>query len=210
MQQLQRATRVGQDLVATAGYVGSAPNCTGHAISAPDPGPGAVDPRAAVCGATCRCHGDHVAREFGQLIFLIPQATIEKRFSSGFISSELDLGALVRQLGGDGGNNGPIPQNPKDRRADWAPVPTATLATASALPPPTGSVRTRPQVCEIRRCRGLLDRRMGNRRACGAPKRAAVHRAGVGLAFEHQRGKPGQSSYRSESLSFEPEHWPLV
>jgi hypothetical protein len=201
-----------KDLVATAGYVGSAGAKLYWArnLNLPDPGPGAVDPRRPYAAQLAGVTGITWLESSANSFFSSLQATIEKRFSSGFYFSKLDLGALVRQLWRGWRQqraDTAEPERSPGRLGQFQQRHSPPRQPCLHLPAP---VRTRPQVCEIRRCRGLLDRRMGNRRACGAPKRAAVHRAGVGLAFEHQRGKPGQSSYRSESLSFEPVHWPLV
>jgi hypothetical protein len=49
------------------------------------------------------------------------QTTLEKRFSSGFyFLGNWTWAHSLDNFGGDGGNNGPIPQDPKNRRADWA------------------------------------------------------------------------------------------
>jgi hypothetical protein len=49
------------------------------------------------------------------------QTTLEKRFSSGFyFLGNWTWAHSLDNFGGDGGANGPLPQDPKNRRADWA------------------------------------------------------------------------------------------
>jgi hypothetical protein len=49
------------------------------------------------------------------------QVAFEKRFSKGFyMLANWTYAHGLDNTGGDGGANGPIPQNPRDRDADWA------------------------------------------------------------------------------------------
>jgi hypothetical protein len=49
------------------------------------------------------------------------QASIEKRLSKGFyLLANWTFAHGFDNIGGDGGSNGPIPQDPTNRRADWA------------------------------------------------------------------------------------------
>src|SRR5258708_39097082 len=49
------------------------------------------------------------------------KTTFEKRFSHGFyLLSNWTWSHGLDNVGGDGGANGPVPQDPHNRRADWA------------------------------------------------------------------------------------------
>jgi hypothetical protein len=49
------------------------------------------------------------------------QASVEKRFGKGlYLLSNWTWAHGLDNVGGDGGANGPIPQDPANRRADWA------------------------------------------------------------------------------------------
>jgi hypothetical protein len=105
------------------GFVGSAGAKLYWArnINQPDPGPGAVDPRrpffAQLPGVTGITWLESSANSF----FSSMQTTLEKRFSSGFyFLGNWTWSHSLDNFGGDGGNNGPIPQDPRNRRADWA------------------------------------------------------------------------------------------
>src|SRR5258708_36474238 len=49
------------------------------------------------------------------------KTTFEKRFSHGFyLLSNWTWSHGLDNVGGDGGANGPVPQDPHNRRADWS------------------------------------------------------------------------------------------
>ncbi|MBM3785576.1 MAG: hypothetical protein FJW30_14525 [Acidobacteria bacterium] len=57
----------------------------------------------------------------GNSFFSSLQTTFEKRFSKGFyLLSNWTWSHGLDNVGGDGGANGPVPQDPRNRRADWA------------------------------------------------------------------------------------------
>jgi len=115
---------LGKQLVATVGFVGSAGAKLYWArnINQPDPGPGAaVDPRrpyaSLLPGVTSITWLESSANSF----FSSMQATLEKRFGNGFyFLGNWTWAHSLDNFGGDGGANGPLPQDPRNRRADWA------------------------------------------------------------------------------------------
>ena len=114
---------LGKDLVATMGFVGSAGAKLYWArnINLPDPGPGAVDPRRPYATLLPGVTGITWLESSANSSFSSMQMTLEKRFSAGFyFLGNWTWAHSLDNFGGDGGNNGPIPQNPKNRRADWA------------------------------------------------------------------------------------------
>ena len=110
--------------MATLGFVGSAGAKLYWArnINLPDPGPGCGRSAATVLrqrlpGVT----GITWLESSGNSFFSSMQASFEKRFSHGFyFLGNWTWSHSLDNVGGDGGDNGPIPQNPRDRRADWA------------------------------------------------------------------------------------------
>jgi len=115
---------LGKQLVATVGFVGSAGAKLYWArnINQPDPGPGAaVDPRRPYAALLPGVTGITWLESSANSFFSSMQATIEKRFSNGFyFLSNWTWSHSLDNFGGDGGANGPLPQDPRNRRADWA------------------------------------------------------------------------------------------
>ena len=112
-----------RDMVATVGYVGSAGAKLYWArnINQPDPGPGAVDPRRPYATRLPGVTGITWLESSGNSFFSSLQTTFEKRFSKSFyFLGNWTWSHGLDNVGGDGGANGPIPQDPKNRRADWA------------------------------------------------------------------------------------------
>ena len=111
-------------MVATVGYVGSAGAKLYWArnINLPDPGPGAVDPRRPYAAHASRRHGNHVARKFGELVLLVDADDAREALQQRLLfPRQLDMVALARQLSAaTEARTGPIPQDPRNRRADWA------------------------------------------------------------------------------------------
>ena len=114
---------LGRELVATVGYVGSAGAKLYWArnINQPDPGPGAVDPRRPYAAQLAGVTGITWLESSANSFYSSMQTTIEKRFSSGlYFLGNWTWSHALDNFGGDGGNNGPVPQDPRNRRADWA------------------------------------------------------------------------------------------
>jgi hypothetical protein len=125
MQQFNSSVQreLGVDMVATVGYVGSAGAKLYWArnINQPDPGPGAVDPRRPYATRLAGVTGITWLESSGNSFFSSLQTTFEKRFSKSFyFLGNWTWSHGLDNVGGDGGANGPIPQDPKNRRADWA------------------------------------------------------------------------------------------
>jgi hypothetical protein len=118
---LQR--ELGSNMVATVGMVSSAGAKLYWArnINLPDPGPGAVDPRRPYFSLYPGVTGINWLESSGNSFFSSLQSTFEKRFSGGFyLLGNWTWSHGLDNVGGDGGNNGPVPQDPRNRRADWA------------------------------------------------------------------------------------------
>ena len=111
-------------MVATVGFVGSAGAKLYWArnINQPDPGPGAIDPRRPYFNLYSGRHRHHVARKFGQLVLLVAANHVSKNVSAAAstLLGNWTWSHGLDNVGGDGGANGPIPQDPRNRRADWA------------------------------------------------------------------------------------------
>ncbi len=133
---------VGRDMVATVGYVGSAGAKLYWArnINQPDPGPGAVDPRRPYAAKLPGVTGITWLESSGNSFFSSLQTTFEKRFSRSFyFLGNWTWSHGLDNVGGDGGANGPVPQDPKNRRADWSSSNSdvrhrVNLATSYQLP----------------------------------------------------------------------------
>ncbi len=112
-----------KDTVATVGFVSSAGALLswGRNINQPDPGPGAIDPRrpynSVLPGVTGIAYLESAANSF----YSSMQTSIEKRYSKGlYLLGNWTWSHGLDNVGGDGGANGPLPQDPRNRRADWA------------------------------------------------------------------------------------------
>ncbi len=133
---------LGANMVATVGYVASAGAKLYWArnINLPDPGPGAIDPRRPYYSALPGVTGITWLESSGNSFFSSMQVSFEKRFSHGvYFLGNWTWSHSLDNVGGDGGANGPVPQNPRDRRADWASSNSdvrhrVNLATTYLLP----------------------------------------------------------------------------
>ncbi len=118
---LQR--ELGKDMVATVGLVSSAGAKLYWArnLNLPGPGAGAVDPRRPFAAALPGVTGISWLESSGNSFFSSMQTSFEKRFGHGFyFLGNWTWAHGLDNVGGDGGNNGPIPQDPTNRRGDWA------------------------------------------------------------------------------------------
>ena len=185
---LQR--ELGSDLVATVGFVGSAGAKLYWArnINQPDPGAGAVDPRRPYAAMLPGVTGITWLESSANSFFSSMQTTLEKRFSSGFyFLGNWTWSHSLDNFGGDGGANGPIPQDPRNRRADWASSNSdvrhrVNLASTYLLP--FGPGRRYANSGGVARSHHW---RLGDRRNRGHAERTAVHRHSGRLPVEHGR-----------------------
>ena len=114
---------LGKELVATIGFVGSAGAHLYWArnINQPDPGAGAIDPRRPYAAQLPGVTGITWLESSSNSFFSSMQTTLEKRFSRGFyFLGNWTWSHSLDNFGGDGGAGGPIPQDPRNRRGDWA------------------------------------------------------------------------------------------
>jgi len=133
---------LGRDMVATLGYVGSAGAKLywSRNINLPDPGAGAIDPRRPYAARLPGVTGITWLESSGNSFFSSLQATFEKRFSKSFyFLGNWTWSHGLDNVGGDGGANGPVPQDPRNRRADWGSSNSdvrhrVNLATSYQLP----------------------------------------------------------------------------
>ena len=112
-----------KDLTFTVGFVGSAGAHLSWApnINQPNPGPGAIDPRrqyaAILPGVSAITWLESAENSF----FSSMQTSVEKRMGKGlYLLANWTWAHGFDNIGGDGGVNGPVPQDPTNRRADWA------------------------------------------------------------------------------------------
>lgn len=117
---LQR--EVAANTVVTLGFVSSAGALLSWSrnINQPDPGPGAIDPRRPYAARLPGVTGITWLESSANSFYSSMQLGVEKRFSRGFyLLANWTWAHGLDNVGGDGGVNGPIPQDPANRRADW-------------------------------------------------------------------------------------------
>ncbi|MEJ7608890.1 MAG: hypothetical protein WKF37_22110, partial [Bryobacteraceae bacterium] len=111
------------DTVVTLGFVGSLGRHLTWArpLNQPDPGPGDLNARRPYIGVLPGVSGITWQETSGTSAYTSMQAAFEKRFSKGFFMlANWTYAHGLDNTGGDGGANGPIPQDPRNRDADWA------------------------------------------------------------------------------------------
>ncbi len=111
------------DMVFTLGFVGSLGRHLTWArpLNQPDPGPGDLNARRPYIGILPGVSGITWQETSGTSAYTSMQAAFEKRFSKGFFMlANWTYAHGLDNTGGDGGANGPVPQNPRDRNADWS------------------------------------------------------------------------------------------
>jgi hypothetical protein len=125
MQQLNISAQreIGKDMVMTVGFVGSAGALLSWArnINQPDPGAGAIDPRRPYFRTLPGVTNIAWLESSANSAYSSLQVTFEKRYSKGlYLLSNWTWAHSLDNVGGDGGANGPIPQDPRNRRGDWS------------------------------------------------------------------------------------------
>jgi len=120
---LSAQRELSKDMVVTLGFVGSTGALLSWArnINQPDPGAGAIDPRRPFARQLAGVTGISYLESSANSAYTSMQLSFEKRFSKGlYVLSNWTWAHGLDNVGGDGGNNGPLPQDPRNRRADWA------------------------------------------------------------------------------------------
>jgi hypothetical protein len=110
--------------VVTLGYVGSLGRYLAWArpLNAPDPGPGALDPRRPYINYLPGVANINWLESSGTSEYNSMQVSLERRFDRGFyLLSNWTWAKGFDNAGGDGGAGGPVPQDPLNRDADWGP-----------------------------------------------------------------------------------------
>ena len=110
--------------VLTLGYVGSLGRYLAWArpLNAPDPGPGALDPRRPYINHLPGVANINWLESSGTSEYNSMQVSVERRFDRGFyLLSNWTWAKSFDNAGGDGGAGGPVPQDPLNRDADWGP-----------------------------------------------------------------------------------------
>jgi hypothetical protein len=111
------------DMVLTFAFVGSLGRHLSWArpLNQPDPGPGALDPRRPYINVLPGVSGINWQETSGTSAYQSFQTAFEKRFTRGFyLLANWTYAHGLDNVGGDGGANGPVPQDPRNRDADWA------------------------------------------------------------------------------------------
>ncbi|MFN3326211.1 MAG: carboxypeptidase regulatory-like domain-containing protein [Bryobacteraceae bacterium] len=114
---------VGKDMVVTLGFVGSASALLSwnRNINQPDPGPGNIQARRPFNGILPGVTNIAWLESAGNAAYTSMQLSFEKRMSRGlYLISNWTWAHGLDNGGWDGGANGPIPQDPANRRNDWA------------------------------------------------------------------------------------------
>ena len=114
---------VGKDMVVTLGFVASAGALLSwqRNINQPDPGAGAIDPRRPFARTLPGVTGIAWLESSANSAYTSMQLSFEKRYSKGlYLISNWTWAHGLDNVGGDGGANGPVPQDPRNRRADWS------------------------------------------------------------------------------------------
>ncbi|MBI3697836.1 MAG: carboxypeptidase regulatory-like domain-containing protein [Acidobacteria bacterium] len=128
--------------VFTAGFVGSLGRHLAWArpLNQPDPGPGNITQRRPYYSRYPDVVNISYLETSGSSAYASLQTTFEKRFSKGvYFVGNWTWAHGLDNAGGDGGANGPIPQDSRNRNADWGSMNSdvrhrVNLAWSYALP----------------------------------------------------------------------------
>ncbi|MBI3683943.1 MAG: carboxypeptidase regulatory-like domain-containing protein [Acidobacteria bacterium] len=113
---------IGKNSVATAIFVGSLGRrlTWNRPLNQPDPGPGSINPRRPYYARMPNVTNIQWIETDGNSAYTSLQLNFEKRFGKGlYFLGNWTWAHGLDNAGGDGGANGPIPQDPRNRRADW-------------------------------------------------------------------------------------------
>ncbi len=120
---LSAQREVGRDMVVTLGFVGSAGALLSwqRNLNMPLPGPGAINARRPYVNQLPGVTNIQWLESSANSAFTSMQLSFEKRYSKGlYLLSNWTWSHGLDNVGGDGGANGPVPQDPLNRRADWS------------------------------------------------------------------------------------------
>ena len=112
-----------KDIVVTLGSVSSAGAHLSWApnLDLPTPGAGSISARRPYAAVLPGVSTITWLESAGNSFFSSMQASLEKRLNKGlYLLANWTWAHGLDNAGGDGGANGPIPQDPLNRRADWA------------------------------------------------------------------------------------------
>ncbi|MFN7545425.1 MAG: carboxypeptidase regulatory-like domain-containing protein, partial [Acidobacteriota bacterium] len=118
---LQR--ELARDTVVTLGFVSSAGALLSwqRNINQPDPGAGGIDPRRPYAATLPGVTAINWLESSANSAYTSMQLNVEKRYAKGlYLLSNWTWAHGLDNVGGDGGANGPVPQDPRNRRADWS------------------------------------------------------------------------------------------
>jgi hypothetical protein len=113
---------IGAHSVVSATYVGSLGRhlTWSMPLNQPAPGPGAIQARRPFAALLPRVTNISWIETSGNSAYNSLQLTYEKRFGRGlYFLGNWTWAHGLDNAGGDGGANGPLPQDPRNRRADW-------------------------------------------------------------------------------------------
>jgi hypothetical protein len=114
---------ISRDTVVTLGFVGSAGALLSwqRNINQPDPGAGGIDARRPYAASLPGVTNIAWLESSANSAYTSMQLNVEKRYAKGlYLLSNWTWAHGLDNVGGDGGANGPIPQDPANRRADWS------------------------------------------------------------------------------------------
>jgi hypothetical protein len=120
---LSAQREIAKDTVVTLGIVGSAGALLSwqRNINQPDPGPGGIDARRPFARLLPGVTAIQWLESSANSAYTSMQLNVEKRYAKGlYLLSNWTWAHGLDNVGGDGGANGPLPQDPRNRRADWA------------------------------------------------------------------------------------------
>ena len=177
-------------------------------LNQPDPGPGAINPRRPFFARYPDVVNIQWIETVGNSAYTSLQGSFEKRFGKGlYFLSNWTWAHGLDNSGGDGGANGPVPQDPRNRRGDWGSQNSdirhrVNIAGSYALP--FGSNLTGParQIAHGWELAGISVMQSGlpfTATASGSPTNT-----GAGTRADAVPGADAKLADRSPSLWFNP------
>ena len=177
-------------------------------LNQPDPGPGAINPRRPFFAKFPDVVNIQWIETVGNSAYTSLQTNFEKRFGRGlYFLGNWTWAHGLDNSGGDGGANGPVPQDPRNRRADWGPQNSdirhrVNLAWSYAVPFGANLSGFGKQVAHGWEVAGISVLQSGlpfTVTASGSPTNT-----GAGTRADAVTGVEGKLEERSPSLWFNP------